>query len=50
MIPRPKTYHRTKHGRMMLGDSLDVLKNTGTSPPTSMWTGSGLLRKRSLVC
>lgn len=45
---RPKTFHRAKHGRIMLGDSLDVLKRLKpgtvdlimTSPPF------GLVRKK----
>ena len=46
--PKPRTYYRAKHGRMMLGDSLDVMKKLKpgtvdlimTSPPF------GLVRKK----
>lgn len=45
---KPRTYHRTKHGRMMLGDSLELLRKfkagsvdlVMTSPPF------GLVRKK----
>ena len=46
--PGPKTYHRTKHGRMILGDSLEVLKATNTGSIDLIMTSPpfGLVRKK----
>lgn len=45
---RPKTFHKTKHGRIMLGDALDVLRKEADSSVDLIMTSPpfGLVRKK----